>query len=356
MCETDPNTEGTSSPNSQPNPQTPQNHSLPPSQPHTHPTHYPSTDSVPLWCGNDPSYPVFTFIRRVEDAVSHSSLTDSEKISFLRACMSCDTRTPAGAALEDDFYSQCNDFKAFCNQLIKEFACIDNDPCLASLTNMTNLIRSNSDTLSPRDAAGLAGRFRTELTHALTHSQWLDQDDMMPKSHFLSLLSYILYTNLLTPQAAQITSEIQFLPQTTIHDLKVSVEAKLRVRAQTSPPPPPPPPPSALPHAPSRHRVSPAPPRSSPSRHSPPTSRNTLPSHPPTQSSKPLTCYSCNTPGHHYRDCRTHPTPPYSRFPPSTSHTRSNTPWCHYHHSTNHSASECRFLRYQREQRSQNFR
>lgn len=326
--------------------------------PHTTP--HPNTDSVPLWCGNDPSYPVFTFIRRVEDAVSHSSLTDSEKIAFLRGCMSCDTRTPAGAALEDDFYSSCTNFKAFCNQLIKEFACSDNDPCLASLTNMTHLIRTNSDTLSPRDAAGLAGRFRTEMSHALSHSTWLDGNDMMSKSHFLSLLSYTLYTSLLTPQASQITSELPFLPQTSIHDLKISAEAKLRARAPTHPHTTPPPS-STLPPAPSGHRISPPAKNTSfsSSHHPPP-----RPAPPPTRTHfhssqhqpRSLICYSCNTPGHHFRDCRVKPSTSHPRSSHSSAHTKTHIPWCHYHQSTLHSASECRVLQAQRDTRSPNFR
>ena len=164
-----------------------------------------NTDVVPLWTGDDPHYTVFTFIRRVEDAISHASLPDAEQIAFLRACMSCDVRTPAGAAMKDDFYSNCTNFREFRHQLIKEFACHDNDPCLATLGNLSELIRSNSGTMDPRDAAGVAGRFRRELCHSLDHSQWLNQDGVMPKSHLLSLLSYLLYTNLLKPQAAQIT-------------------------------------------------------------------------------------------------------------------------------------------------------
>ena len=187
-----------------------------------------NSDLVPLWTGDDPSYSIFTFIRRIEDAVAHSSLTDAEKIAFLRACMSCDARTPAGAALDDDFYTTCGDFKEFCHQLIKEFACSDNDPCLASFSNLSDLIRSNSGTLDPRDAAAVTGRFRTELSHSLSHSQWLDSQRKISESDLLSLLSYHLYTNLLKPHAAQLTKDITFLPSTSIHDLKVSVESKLR--------------------------------------------------------------------------------------------------------------------------------
>ena len=120
-----------------------------------------NTDLVPLWTGDDPTYSVFTFIRRVQDAVSHASLSDGERIAFLRACMSCDVRTAAGAALEDDFYSTCTNFREFCHQLIKEFACHDNDPCLATMANLSDLILTNAGTLDPRDAAGVAGRFRT---------------------------------------------------------------------------------------------------------------------------------------------------------------------------------------------------
>ena len=104
----------------------------------------PSKDGIPLWSGNDPNYSIFTFLRRVKDALAPFTLSSKDKVLFLRACMNCDTLTPAGAVLEDDFYSTCTDFESFCSNLIKEFACAYDDPCLASLTNFTELLFSNS--------------------------------------------------------------------------------------------------------------------------------------------------------------------------------------------------------------------
>lgn len=167
---------------------------------------------------------------------------------------------------------------------------------------MTHRIHSNSDTCSPSDAAGLAGRFRAELNHAHSHSHLLDKNYIMTNSHFLSLLFYILYMNLLTPQATQITSEFQFLPQTSIHELRVSVEAKLRVCSsvqQKLTPPPPPLPPCGLSLAHSEHRISAAVKHTSfsssmsphpplPPRHAAPPTRNTLSPHSSHQTSRPL--------------------------------------------------------------------
>ena len=253
---------------------------------------FPSKDGIPLWSGEDSNYSVFTFLRRVKDALAPATLTSKEKVTFIRACMSCDTLTAAGAALEDDFYSTCEDFDSFCDHLIKEFACADNDPCLASLTNLTDLLSSNSASLSPRIAAGLAGRFRSELDHSLTHSRWLSKDSTLSKENFLNLFSYVLYTNLLNPEAASLTRDMSFTPESTIHDLKVSVEAKLRKPAEkptmcAAPPPPPPP----APHV-------------------------------------------------------THSAPK----------TATPSKWCYYHRTPYHSAAECNFLIAQRQGKKQDFR
>ena len=72
-----------------------------------------SPASVPQWSGDDPQYPVFMFIRRLCDALSHTSFNSEQCVTFARQCMSLNPLTPAGAALEDDFYSNCTDFEAF---------------------------------------------------------------------------------------------------------------------------------------------------------------------------------------------------------------------------------------------------
>ena len=332
-----------------------------------------NTDLVPLWTGDDPAYSVFTFIRRVEDAISHASLTDAERIAFLRACMSCDVRTAAGAALEDDFYSTCTNFREFCHQLIKEFACHDNDPCLASMVNLSDLILTNSGTMDPRDAAGVAGRFRTEFCHSLEHSQWINQDGVMPKSHLLSLFSYFLYTNLLKPQAAQMTKDISFLPTSTIHDLKISVESKLRAQTMAARTPHPPPSrPTPVPASPvSLVHTSTSPPShpilgpafSTHERPPPPllqrqqycaTRDNFSSPSPPSRGSHIPACFNCGGVGHSPRDC---PSAVSSHFQHSqvASRPTQQDKWCHYHKTYTHSSAECFALQKQRHYQS-NFR
>lgn len=84
----------------------------------THSTRpYPSTDSVPLWSGNDPTYPVFTFIRRVENAVLNFTFTDAEKFSFLRACMSSDTGRRPGLRYRTIFTLQAHISNPFVTNL-----------------------------------------------------------------------------------------------------------------------------------------------------------------------------------------------------------------------------------------------
>ena len=104
----------------------------PPSSFHWPPVHHVSLSpaSVPQWSGDNPQYPVFMFIRRLRDALSHLSFNSEQ----------CVTLTPAGAALEDDFYSNCTDFEVFCDNLIKEFACSSRDLCLTSLRNFSDLL------------------------------------------------------------------------------------------------------------------------------------------------------------------------------------------------------------------------
>ena len=134
-----------------------------------HPVHHVSLSpaSVPQWSGDDPQYPVFIFIRRLRDALSHTIFNSEQCVIFARQCMSLSTLTPAGAVLKDEFYSNCTDFEAFCDNLIKEFACSSRDLCLTSLHNFSDLLLTNHGTLSPKTAAGLAGRLRTELDYSL---------------------------------------------------------------------------------------------------------------------------------------------------------------------------------------------
>ena len=107
--------------------------------------------------------------------------------------MSLSPLTPAGAALEDDFFSTCTDFEAFC----KEFACSSSDLCLTSLRNFSDLLLTNHGILSPKSAAGLVGRLRTELDYFLTNSHWMNGDSTT-KDNFLNLMSYIFFTNSLS--------------------------------------------------------------------------------------------------------------------------------------------------------------
>ena len=289
---------------------------LPSTQNISHYPHLPSRDGIPLWSGDDPNYSVFTFLRRVKEALApFPTLTGKEKVNFLRSNMNCDTLTASGAVLEDDFYSNCTDFESFCSNLIKEFACAYEDPCLASLTNFIELLSSNSGLLSPRVAAGLAGRFRTEFDHSLTHSRWLNDDATMSKENILSLFSYVLYANTLTPDAAALTRDMSFQPTSTIHDLKLAAEAKLRHKPERLntiiAPPPPPPPARSLP---------PSPPTPPPQRASLPQSNH--PHRPPKYASQSVP----------HRDI-----------------------WCHYHKTPSHSSAQCNFLRAQRQRKQQDF-
>ena len=299
----------------------------------------PSTDSVPLWSGNDPAYSVFTFIRRVKDAVDHTNFSSEEKVTFMRACMNCDTLTPSGAILEDDFYSSCTDFKSFCDQLIKEFACFSNDPCLASMANFLNTVHASVGSQSPRVAAGLAGRFKTELKHSLSQSPWLNDDGMMPGDYFINILGYLLFVNALTPDAAQLSKDLPFSPTSTIHDLKLLVEAKLRTRPYLE-----------AHHAPASVTTQPSRPSDAPAhsmRHMAPRtltgSRTDSSSRPPPSSyakaSKSLTCSRCKRSGHIASDCAA---------PAPTTQTSHTSQWCHYHKTHSHSADNCNFLKAQR--------
>ena len=301
----------------------------------------PSVDSVPLWSGNDPAYSIFTFIRRVHDAVDHTNLSSKEKVAFTRACMNCDTHTPSGAALEDDFYASCTDFDAFCDQLIKEFACISNDPCLASMTNFLTTLHATSGSHSPRIAAGLAGRFKTELTHALKHSPWLDDTGKMSGANFVNILGYLLFINSLTPDAAQLSKELSFTPDSTVHDLKLSLESKLRARPHMEAA-------NALASPVSYNHVT----RTSDALSHP--TRPTAPRHTGVagtpHTAKTITCFRCKKPGHHIRDC-TSPPPP----PPAQPSAPGRTTWCHYHKTNRHSADQCYVLQSRRTGKSQDF-
>ena len=120
----------------------------------------------------------------------------------------------------------------------------------------------------------------------------------MSKENILSLFSYVLYTNLLTPAAASLTRDMSFKPDSTIHELKLAVESKLRHKEESlntlvmHPPPPPPPPPERA---------------------------------------------------------------PVSQCKPAKVTAPRRDVWCYYHKTPKHASSECNFLRGQRQRNQRDF-